>query len=120
MLELNNAGRWKAVIEKPVWSDRLDFYMVCHHSDGVRIMQPDGCAYLVKEGCSRPANLKPTFSLLGFESRQMMFAIAEALAEEGIKGSNDHTIRGQFEAQSAHLQDLRTLLKLNKPRGDKK
>ena len=118
MIELNNTGRWKTIIEKPIFNNRLDFYIVCHSPDGTRTMQPDGCAYLVKEGCLRPDDLRPTFSLLGFEGRQMMHAIAEALAEEGIKGPNDHVIRGQLEAQTAHLNDLRTLLKLNNNRGD--
>jgi hypothetical protein len=111
------ATDWKVRIDRPVYQDCLNFYVWRRRGDYSEVMQSDGLLFRVKDGDSMPA-IRPTFVLAGYDGRQMMHALAEALSEEGIRSPNDHAIRGQLEAQTAHLNDLRTLLKLNKLSGD--
>lgn len=119
MIQVDGKGKWRAFVKRAPFMDRLDFYMARECLDGYRVMQPDGSAFLVRNGEASPDGLKPTFFLGGHECRQMMAALAEALSEEGVRSPNDHNIRGRLEAQSAHLNDLRTILKLNNASGDK-
>lgn len=111
MIDAVDKGEWKVKIERAVFMDRIDFYVWKRVGDGSAIVQPDSLMRKVKDG-EYMDNILPSFSLQGYESRQMMHALAEALAEEGIKTPNDHVLKGQLEAQSAHLKDLRALLKL--------
>jgi hypothetical protein len=116
MIEAINAGEWKVRIDKPVCVDRIDFYIYRYRNGYSQVIQSDGLVVNVKEG-EYLAAIRPSLSLSGVDGKQMLHALADALAEEGIKTQNDHALRGQLEAQTAHLQDMRTLLKLNKTSG---
>jgi hypothetical protein len=119
-IDTSNAGEWKARIDRPVCTDKLEVWIYRRTTRGdTEIAQPDGRVWRLLEGTERPSKCRPTFTLNGFAGKQLMLALAEALSEEGIRSPNDHAIRGQLEAQTAHLNDLRMLLKLNKPSGDK-
>lgn len=108
---------WKVRIDRPFCLDRLDFYIYRWSRAGfTELMQPDGMLQRINEGCTL-SSIKPSFSMGGMDGKQLMQALATALSEEGIKGPNDHAIRGQLEAQTAHLKDLQTILKLNKTSG---
>ncbi len=56
---------------------------------------------------------EPTLTLDGIAAREL----CQYLTSNGIRTDNDSEIAGKLMAQSAHLQDLRHLLKLP-PKGD--
>src|SRR6266446_4843620 len=60
-------------------------------------------------------NTKPTLTLNHYDAPALLKALAEELDRHGIKTDSDATMAGTLRAQTAHLQDMRTLLKLNKP-----
>ena len=109
------ATDWKVRIDRPIGYKRLDFYLYRHVGSDTIVMQADGSGIHKSDGY----RMVPTFSLSGYDGRQLMLTLVEALSEAGVRSPNDHSIRGQLEAQTAHLNDLRMLLKLNKPSGDK-
>ena len=52
------------------------------------------------------------FTIRGNISSTILPAIVEALADKGFDRPSESTLRGKCEAMSAHLEDMRTLLKL--------
>lgn len=49
-------------------------------------------------------------------AQEFLQALAEALDKNGIKTDKDAKIQGTLEATKYHLEDMRSLLKLNKPK----
>lgn len=109
MNEPKDAGGWKVRIERPIFSDRLHFYLIRYVPGFVELMQPDGSIKRVAEGMAT-SDISPSFILGGLDSRQMLIALAEALETEGVKTPNDFKIQGLLEATKAHLEDMRTLV----------
>ena len=68
-----------------------------YRGDVVEIVSPGGEA-------------KPSFLM----STSMLQSLCAAIRSIGIHDPDRGEIAGKLEAQSAHLEDLRTLLKLNK------
>jgi hypothetical protein len=58
--------------------------------------------------------VEPSLQLYGPEANAFLDALAEALDKNGIKTDKDAKIQGTLEATRYHLEDLRTMLKLNK------
>lgn len=58
------------------------------------------------------SDLKPFLSMRGPMARAAFPAIIEALSKNGFERPSESTLRGRCEAMDAHLQDLRTLMKL--------
>lgn len=112
MADITSTGGWRVRVEQSGFTVRTDFYVWRACKGYTEHMGSDGLAMLVAEGCL--IDVKPTFTLQGFEIRTVMNALAEALAEQGVKTPNDHMLQGQLDAQTAHLNDLRTLLKLDR------
>lgn len=56
--------------------------------------------------------LKPSLVLHSSFTRNIIQAFTEAGKKIGIELPNESMAKGKLEAQSAHLKDLRTLLKL--------
>ena len=52
----------------------------------------------------------PTFSLSGYDAGQTMKALADAIAEQGIKTDEDKKREGKLEAIEKHLADMRNLV----------
>lgn len=109
-----NNGEWKVRIDRPVCRYNIDIYIYRRSGDSSEIMQSDGTSIRVNDG----EYMKPSFSLSGGDAKQMMVALAEAISEEGIRTPDSHRLQGTLDAQAAHLEDMRTLLKLNKHRGE--
>jgi hypothetical protein len=61
--------------------------------------------------------LKPTLRISTYRSSNLLTAIADALAREGIKPETESLIvgklTGKLEATEYHLEDLRTMLRLH-------
>lgn len=113
MIEPRDSGGWKVKIDRPIFADRLHFFLIRYVPGFVEVMQPDGMIKRLKEGESSDG-VKPTFILYGLDSKSMMIALAEALETEGAKTPNDFKVQGLLEATRFHLSDLRRLLKLDK------
>ena len=60
---------------------------------------------------------KPVLVLGGREANQILKELAEAIDKQGVKTDQDAKTEGLLQATKYHLEDMRTLLKLNK--GDK-
>ena len=56
---------------------------------------------------------EPTLTLNRWLADDFLSAMAEALDKRGVKVENEHKVHGQLEATKYHLEDLRTLLKIN-------
>lgn len=113
MIDTDNKGEWRVRLDRPVCADCIEIWIYRHTKRGdVDIAQPNGTMWRLLEGAIKPPECKPTLTLSGFEGKQLMHALAEALAEEGIKTPDSHLLQGQLDAQTAHLKDLRSLLKL--------
>ena len=54
-------------------------------------------------------SIQPTMTL----SDRELTIFAEALSRNGIQTDSDHKIKGKLDATLYHLEDLRSLLKLN-------
>ena len=67
------------------------------------------------EPLQRGSQIVPTFSLDTFQGDDLLRAFAEACNKANIKPPEPHRLEGKLEAMTAHLQDLRTLLKLRTP-----
>lgn len=117
MIEPTNAGEWKVRIERSIYNEGLKFY-VLRYVPHLELLQPDGSLLRISEGVTTDS-IKPTFILSGVDGKAMMFALAEALEDEGIKTSNDFKAQGLLEATKYHLEDMRTLLKLKKESNDR-
>jgi hypothetical protein len=111
MNEPIDACGWKARIDRPIFADRVNVYLVRANGHDMEIMQSNGLIRVVPEGASS-RDIEPTFSLSGMDSKALLFALADALDEEGIKTPKDHKMVGTLEATRAHLADLRQMLKL--------
>lgn len=111
-------GDWKVRIEPIMFCDGIRFYIWRSRSGYTEHLGKDGYIQVVPEGMA--TIIDPTLELKGFEARSIMAALAEALADQGVKTPNDHRLQGVLDAQTAHLQDMRTPLKLNKPSGESK
>lgn len=105
-------GEWKVRIDRKPWDDTLDFWLI--KLDGNRIVSlgPDGMMTMWPEGALKPESAKPCLQMRGFDAKQMMKALMDALSEEGIHTPDSLKLQGQLDAQGKHLEDLRSLLKL--------
>lgn len=61
---------------------------------------------------------EPSLILPGRLGEEVMQAMAEAFSKRGIKTENDHKIQGTLEATKYHLEDLRKILKIERPNHD--
>lgn len=119
MLDTGSAEGWRVQIDKPVCTARIEIWLYRLSPRGdTEIMGPDGQLRRLLQGAARPPEWQPTLSLSGADSKQIMYALAYALEEEGIEVSDNHHLQSRLDAQTAHLNDLRMLLKLNKPSGE--
>lgn len=116
MAEIGNttgSDGWKVRIDRLPYMDRVDFYMYRHANGMVEVLEPGNMGRRFHEGVAI-ADVKPFWSLTNMNAKAMMVALAEAISEEGIRTPDSHRLKGQLDAQTAHLNDLRTLLKLNR------
>lgn len=118
MANLNNitgADGWKVRIERLPYMDLVEIYMYRSQNGRTDILGADGIARTFPEGWAvQKSEIKPLLSLTGFNAKAMMIALAEAISEEGVRTPDSHRLQGTLDAQAKHLEDLRTLLKLNK------
>lgn len=110
---------WKVRIERLPYMDRVDFYIYRHVKGMVEILEQNGMGRRFAEGAA-VSDVKPFWSMTNSHAKAIMVALAEAISEEGVHTPDAERLKGTLEAQSRHLEDMRTLLKLNKHRGGSK
>lgn len=104
----------KCKITKDFWSRSIKFLFYEEHNGVLTCLQPQ------EDGSLMPVQIKvgqePKASVIVTKELDDDFEFLSSLAKEleslGIKSDNDHKIQGVLEAQTAHLKDLRQLLKL--------
>lgn len=92
------------------WSATINFMFGQEREDGkLYIVKPmEMTLEPYKEGEHRDPSLRIGYDM----APQFLKALAEALAEEGVKTDNDHKIQGLLDATKYHLEDMRKLMKL--------
>lgn len=71
--------------------------------EGRSILQGDTWVYFGKDSAVKPTLYLP---------EEYLPLLLNALQDRGVKLPEESKVRGLYEAQTAHLKDLRTLLKL--------
>lgn len=71
--------------------------------EGQNILRGDTWVYFEKHGAVKPTLYLP---------EEYLPLLLNALQDRGVKLPEESKVRGLYEAQTAHLKDLRTLLKL--------
>lgn len=70
--------------------------------------------YLTAEGAWEPfvegEEPLPIFTLTGHSTPRVLAALAEAISQQGIQPPERPKLEGLYEAQTAHLADLRRLI----------
>lgn len=106
----------KVHFQNEEYADLIKVYIVDH-------FRQDGKSYLLQFGkfnntwvelkeCKIPP--EPTFRFRGIEKTEFLKAMADAIAEIGIKTDSDFKIQGKLEATEKHLEDMRRLIFKNK------
>lgn len=99
-------------IDKPIWADTLEFYIIDRNSfDNKRYLLRFGKYNVsmeeLKEFAEKP---EPTFTLSGKQGNEFLKVMAEKAAEQGIKLDSDLKREGKLEAIEKHLDDMRKLV----------
>lgn len=113
------ADGWKVRINRLPYMDRVDFFMYRVVNGRSELLTPTGVRYITDGMPMYDGDIQPILSLSNMNAKAVMVALAEAISEEGVRTPDSHRLQGMLDAQAAHLEDLRTLLKLNKHRGIK-
>ena len=100
---------YKITIKEDVMMNRFDIYYY-RKTTGYKnaVVYQDGFTVIEKEVDEGSMKVAPTLTL----SREMLQQLANELNYLNIKPELSSKIEGLYEAQSKHLTDLRTLLKL--------
>ena len=95
----------KFFFEHAPWNNTVNIYLIGQTSDGknfvaepVELKFKEQHAHLVSE---------PTLKVTGFESSQILPALANALAESGFRAES--TDAGELKATKKHLEDMRLI-----------
>ena len=99
-------GEWKVdIIEEPWTLTGHALYLSRMTVAGREFLAKNGEVRVVKEGLADKDDL--SFARLDADQLQ---ALADGLAQKGLKTSNDHKNEGLLEATKSHLEDMRNLV----------
>jgi hypothetical protein len=104
------------IVPRPT-SVMSDVFILCRIDDlrvAVWSLQDDGTV-IANEIAPGVHETKPTFTLPFNMVNKLVAAFIEYGASHGVRGPDRPFVEGKLEGTEAHLEDLRTLLKLNKP-----
>lgn len=96
----------KFYFQTDIASDRVNIYLIGEKHDGSRyIAKPMNLAF---EPIDRNNRSSPSLEIEGFESREFLPALANALAEAGYR--HESTEAGELKATKNHLEDMRKIV----------
>lgn len=101
---MNN--EWKIKVMDNHFSINTGIYIYRYTNKGTEIQQCDK-VITIKEGELNP---KPTLSI----ARELLTPFMDALKKYGVRPTDQSLVEGKLIATNYHLEDMRTLLKLNK------
>ena len=94
---------WRIQFRDPIYRLGVDLLIWRRAPNGkVEVYHPDGAEEIVDVG----VDVKPSFYL----DEEMLIGLADALQARGVRPKEAGKTEGLYEAQSKHLEDLRTLL----------
>ena len=101
-------GEWEFFIQDDMMRNRATVYLSRYMGDSKReFVCGDGALKLLDE--TGPVDDKEDYSFGSFTSQQLQ-ALADGLAREGLKTTNDAKNEGLLEATNKHLEDMRSLV----------
>lgn len=83
-----------------------EVFLYRERGDAKEFMQPDGTLILADAGIY-PSDLKPMFTLNQNTAQELISELQNA----GVRPRELTKIEGQYQAQSAHLEDIRNILR---------
>lgn len=92
-------------------SDSTDVYVLDKRHGKRSVLYPGPDGGLLRHDLVEGSNVQrfPFVRFQGMDS-DLIFAVAEAFAEAVVDRPTDSKIQGLYEAQSRHLEDMRTLV----------
>lgn len=98
----------KIALREVFWRQEWEVFVYQETVDGGRcFMQPDGASIVLREHTVVSADLKPMFTI----NQNVASELIEELQKAGVRPKELTKIEGQYQAQSAHLEDLRNILR---------
>lgn len=98
-------GEWEARLYDVPGMMAIDLWLRRTRGSLQEVLTHEGIAKEVKQD----EMSDPNDYFVRFESLDQLHAIAEALANYGVKTSNDHKNEGLLEATKYHLEDMRRI-----------
>ena len=105
----------KVYLDYSDYNRDLKLWIIDDQSERRKLLNYENGVWIATDIQVGSAEQKPSLHLPGRLGEEVMQAMAEAFSKRGIKTENDYKIQGTLEATKYHLEDLRSLLKLQPP-----
>jgi hypothetical protein len=102
----------RAYVESKPWADQEVLYLVLQGGEQTKVLRLNSEGDVIAEPIQNTAEVPPFLTLRGQWAREVFPAIIAALTKKGYELPSESQLKGKCEAMSAHLADLRQMLKL--------
>ena len=96
----------KVALREVFWRDQWEVFLYREIGDHKEFMQPNGTLIPVQADVYTD-DIKPMFSLNKNTAQNLIYELQKA----GVRPLELTKVEGQYESQSAHLEDLRIILR---------